>query len=588
MEGEIAPRERKIRRGIVTLSSFQVALGAVIIGMSFTAFASTSSAKIRGASPYWAGFMALFTGSVGFLTWKQLSIVSIGIYTFLSTASVVVSLVATVLTGDSAGFLKTLSFCREIKFEHACQCCVTNATCSYEYKFSSVRDCNIVNGFLKDVMYSLCVANILCCIISLTVTLMGCTLGAQYSRYSQSCAFRWSHPSAQPDYDHRYNWSPFPSDPINNLPPWAPPIYYQVPTTPRGLSQYRRQPPTLFDSVDFPPPYTSREPSIAGRCESHGSLGVGFTMRQNAISWGSFGNSIFRFFGQGAGTVSEDSFDYIDRTDMRDLGSSSGTSGGMLTHENNSPSHAPGRLENLEDEMLDESQEATLSSVQERLPSSSTDSDSETPHDTVFRSGREARELTLDRSSTGRGDINNRLARSNEHFGPCERPWMQQIRGTPSDSVVHCAHDEIHSDHVTINDKPWERSLSENEAQWLSDTPSPITKKRANSTPCYTMDNVTKYGDDTTNDYPRQVSIATSETADADNPCLDRSDENRESLFRNFTESNKPTRPRKKRRRPRNNPGHILEQHPSLRKEIQDGSKIESDVACCDCKETTL
>ena len=58
MEGETpAPRERKIRRGIVVLSTLQVALGAVIIGMSFTAFAATSSAEIRGASPYWAGFM---------------------------------------------------------------------------------------------------------------------------------------------------------------------------------------------------------------------------------------------------------------------------------------------------------------------------------------------------------------------------------------------------------------------------------------------------------------------------------------------------------------------------------------------------
>ena len=55
MDEETAPRERKIRRGIVIFSSFQVALGALIIAMSFTAFASTSSAKIRVASPYWAG-----------------------------------------------------------------------------------------------------------------------------------------------------------------------------------------------------------------------------------------------------------------------------------------------------------------------------------------------------------------------------------------------------------------------------------------------------------------------------------------------------------------------------------------------------
>jgi hypothetical protein len=64
MESETAPRERKIRRGIVMLSSSQVALGAMIIGMSFTAFASTSSAKIRGSSPYWAGFMVRFSVSM--------------------------------------------------------------------------------------------------------------------------------------------------------------------------------------------------------------------------------------------------------------------------------------------------------------------------------------------------------------------------------------------------------------------------------------------------------------------------------------------------------------------------------------------
>ena len=61
MDEETAPRERKIRRGIVIFSSFQVALGALIIAMSFTAFASTSSGKIRVASPYWAGFMVRFS-----------------------------------------------------------------------------------------------------------------------------------------------------------------------------------------------------------------------------------------------------------------------------------------------------------------------------------------------------------------------------------------------------------------------------------------------------------------------------------------------------------------------------------------------
>ena len=310
-------------------------------------------------------------------------------------------------------------------------------------------------------------------------------------------------------------------------------------------------------------------------------------MGQNQISWGRFGHSIFRFFGQGAGAVSEDSFDYIDGTNMRDLGSSSGTSDGVLIHENDSPSHAPGRPENMQDGMLNQPEGAVSSSVQERLPSSSSDSDSDAPHDNVFSSSREACALTLDRLSTGRGDIYNRSAQSNENFVPCGHPWTPHIRATPSDSVVHGAHDEVHNGHITLNDKLRDRSLSENEAQWLNNILCPITKKRANSTPCCTVDNVTKYGDGTTNDHSRQASITASEAAETDTPTVNCPDENRESLFRNFTESSKPTRPRKKRRRPRHNPGHILEQHASLCKDVQDGSRIETD-ACCDCKETTL
>lgn len=50
------PREKKIRRAIVFFSSCQTSLGAVLIAMSFTAFASSSSDKIRRSCPYWSGF----------------------------------------------------------------------------------------------------------------------------------------------------------------------------------------------------------------------------------------------------------------------------------------------------------------------------------------------------------------------------------------------------------------------------------------------------------------------------------------------------------------------------------------------------
>jgi hypothetical protein len=408
----------------------------------------------------------------------------------------------------------------------------------------------------------------------------------------QNCAFRWSHPPPQQDYDHRYNWSPYPTDPISNLPPWAPPVYYPVPSTPRGAGyQCGRQPPTLFDSVDFPPPYTSREPSIAGRRTSQGSIGMEYALDHHRISWDRLGPSVFRFFRQGtARTVSEDSFDYIDRT-VRVLGSSSGTSEGVFHHDDTHGQVVFRRAlaENIEDETLRQSQGA-VSHVREMLPSSSTESDSETPHDNVFT----IRETCTITSDGYHGDTH--LASADEQAVARRHSWTPQIRATRS-SNVYSAHDEIYHAHIAPNVNPWARSMSENEAHGNDrNTSLPVAKQRSNSTPCYTAYHVTRECSNgnnvthTTEDHGR-VSPEITEASEVDNPTPSAACPH-ESLFRHFTESGKSTRsrPRKKRRRPRHNPGHILEHDSSGCKDVttQASSAIDIESACTEYRETTL
>ena len=399
----------------------------------------------------------------------------------------------------------------------------------------------------------------------------------------QRCTFRWSHSPPRANYDHRHDWSPYPIDPISNLPPWAPPIYCPVPNTPREVGcGYERQPPTVFDSVDFPPPYTSREPSIAGQLESRGSIGIDYPQGHGRISWNRLGYSVFRFFGQGAGTVSEDSFDYIDRTDVRILGSSSGTSEGVLHHHDMHEQSRPV----LRRSLVEDAENEAVSHVREVIPSTSTESDSETPRD-VFTSNEACTIISDDVSHN-----NLRRTRTNEHVGARRHSWTPHP--VAQSSCGYHPHDEIHNPHIPPNMNPWARSMSDNEANGNTGSQNGrlhMTKPRSNSTPCYPLDRVMKECDNAghspvNNDRTRTGST---EATQVDNSlstatCVD----GNRSLFRHFTESSKSSRnkPSKKRRRPRNNPGHILEHGSSRNKEgsTRDRSGLEST----EYRETTL
>ena len=380
----------------------------------------------------------------------------------------------------------------------------------------------------------------------------------------QMCAFRWTQPSAQAHFDHRHNWSPYPTDALSNLPPWAPPIYYPVPNTPSGVDHQYTRAHTFFDSVDFPPPYTSREASIAGRLASSESLELDDI-------YGASSTSVSPFLEQYVtGTVSEDSFDYLNRA--RDLCSSSGTSEGLVNHDGSSFCRASSH--NLVDGISPHELERTIS--QEVLAPSSTESDSDGSQDNIFdtREGDDCRSYRL---RLGGGHGNTRLARSSEHVDQRRRSWSQQIRATRS-SDVFTGHEELlHRPSPPVSN-PWTtpapQTMLANHIQGNCRSP-PATKQRANSTPCYVTDHMSKPDKDreTRSEVRKHVSSA----------CDMR------SLFQHLPESKKTRKKaHRKRRRPRNNPGHILQQDRAQHKDVRCSQASPTSRHSVEYRETTL
>ena len=311
-----------------------------------------------------------------------------------------------------------------------------------------------------------------------------------------------------------------------------------------------------------------------------------YTFSHRGIPWDRLGPSIFRFFRQGrVGTVSDDSFDYIGHSDVAVLASSSGTSEGVLHRDSNLLRDVSRNLvENVEDEVLCQSQGALLYD-RETLPSSSTESDSERPHDNVFMST-EVLHITSDSSEPRHS--NPRLAQTNREIIPRRHSWVAHIRNAYS-SNVYSAHDEIRHVHIAPNMNPWARSMSENEAHENAQDRNislAFTKRRSNSTPCYTGYHVNKECDDG-NSMTIAEGLYTVPGALHQNSTVVCPEEN-DSLFRHFTESSKSTRIKthKKRRRPRNNPGHILEH--GVCKDLNTPESSGQETRHVDYRETTL
>ncbi|XP_070535796.1 uncharacterized protein [Ptychodera flava] len=155
----------------------QVVLGLTIVAVSFAAFGLSTSNRVRNACPYWAGFSVLLTGGVGVIAWKQPSVLAVSFFTFLSAICVILHLVATVLSGETGSLLKSFLVCIRHDLQYTCLCCDNTYECSHKYRhveFEGVLDCDTVPTTLKELMYTICVVNVIACLLCFVATILGC------------------------------------------------------------------------------------------------------------------------------------------------------------------------------------------------------------------------------------------------------------------------------------------------------------------------------------------------------------------------------------------------------------------------------
>lgn len=258
----------KIRRTTLGFGILQILLGLVLTTLSFTAFALTASDRIRNACPYWAGFTVLFSGGVGVIAWRHPGVLSMGLFSFFSAVCVVLQMIGTILTGDIGGFLKSIVSCQSGTSLNSCFCCDSVMSCQqdiYPNQFDGIIDCEIIQGQLKELMYGLCVLNIFGCLICFIATVLGCTSVARHpSREELLSALRHStRTESTCTTEGQYEWSPYPNDP-HMLPSYAPPAYRSFETFQDfSATSTFVVPPPVYDPTDFPPPYSSRDISVA-------------------------------------------------------------------------------------------------------------------------------------------------------------------------------------------------------------------------------------------------------------------------------------------------------------------------------------
>ncbi|XP_041035639.1 protein FAM189A1-like [Carcharodon carcharias] len=110
---------------LLALGVTQIALGSMIVAVSFAALAITNSAKIRHSCPFWAGFSVLLAGLIGVISWKRPLSLVVTFFTLLSVVCVMLSLAGSILSCQNAQTVKSLEACQMIGFdrEGLCMCC---------------------------------------------------------------------------------------------------------------------------------------------------------------------------------------------------------------------------------------------------------------------------------------------------------------------------------------------------------------------------------------------------------------------------------------------------------------------------------
>nr|KAF6409768.1 family with sequence similarity 189 member A1 [Rousettus aegyptiacus] len=160
-----------------------MALGCLIVAVSFAALALTTSARVRHSCPFWAGFSVLLSGLIGVVSWKRPLSLVITFFMLLSAVCVMLTLAGSILSCQNAQLVDALQGCQLIKFDgvEVCVCCEAQPPapgCSHlgdTLKLNPLReDCDAVRLALKDLLFSVCALNVLSTIVCALATATCC------------------------------------------------------------------------------------------------------------------------------------------------------------------------------------------------------------------------------------------------------------------------------------------------------------------------------------------------------------------------------------------------------------------------------
>ncbi|XP_042554489.1 protein FAM189A1 isoform X3 [Dipodomys spectabilis] len=99
-------------RIVLALGATQMALGCVIVAVSFAALALTTSARVRHSCPFWAGFSVLLSGLIGVVSWKRPLSLVITFFMLLSGVCVMLNLAGSILSCQNAQLVSSLEGCQ--------------------------------------------------------------------------------------------------------------------------------------------------------------------------------------------------------------------------------------------------------------------------------------------------------------------------------------------------------------------------------------------------------------------------------------------------------------------------------------------
>ncbi|KAM5207362.1 protein ENTREP2 isoform 1-T1 [Hipposideros larvatus] len=170
-------------RIVLALGATQMALGCLIVAVSFAALALTTSARVRHSCPFWAGFSVLLSGLIGVVSWKRPLSLVITFFMLLSAVCVMLNLAGSILSCQNAQLVSALEGCQLIKFDsvEVCVCCEMQHRSSgcgnlgETLKLNPLQeDCDAVRLTLKDLLFSVCALNVLSTIVCALATAMCC------------------------------------------------------------------------------------------------------------------------------------------------------------------------------------------------------------------------------------------------------------------------------------------------------------------------------------------------------------------------------------------------------------------------------